>query len=405
MFNLALKNILFYKSRSITTFLLTFFAAFLFIIYVGMVDGSHKTMLENALNIYTGDIEIYKKGYRDIGGSEYLIKDVTEIEKKLDTLNEVKAYTSRYETFGLLSYKEYSTATMLAGIQPETETQLSKLKEAKVEGQYLSSDAANCIYIGEPLLQKLHAQNGDSLSFIGSASDNSFVAELFKVCGVFKTGLFAFDSSSSFVNRNYFDGLFYSKNMASYIVVDLKNLDTVQNTTKKIQTLLGDEYEVLSWRDLMKAMVEAMKVDSIFAYISISVFFVVIFFVIMIFSFINVSSRIKEFGILRAIGLKPKNITSLLFWEMFILCTTAIILAIPLSGSVVYYYTMHPITFQGISETYKQYGIVSDQVTFNFDLFTIGWNAAVIYLIDFLSIIYPIVYVNGFKPVEAIRHV
>ena len=50
-------------------------------------------------------------------------------------------------------------------------------------------------------------------------------------------------------------------------------------------------------------MVELMKVDSFFGYISIGLFFLVIFFVIMIYGFINVSARIREFGVLKSIGL------------------------------------------------------------------------------------------------------
>ena len=61
MLNFALKNILFYKSRSITTFVLTFISALMFIVYVSMLDGSHNTMLSDSLKVYTGAIEIYKK--------------------------------------------------------------------------------------------------------------------------------------------------------------------------------------------------------------------------------------------------------------------------------------------------------------------------------------------------------
>jgi len=58
-----------------------------------------------------------------------------------------------------------------------------------------------------------------------------------------------------------------------------------------------------------------------------------------------------------------------------------------------------------MSETYKEYGIVSDSVPLEFNLFTITWNVALIYGLNFLSVIYPISYINAFKPIEATRHV
>ncbi len=406
MFFLALKNILFYKGRSITTFALTFFSTFSFIVYVAMMDGSHNSILHNALKVYVGAIEIYKKGYREIGGNEYLLYNVHKKEEILKNIEGISSFTSRYETYGLLSSDEYSSAAMVVGINSTKEAQHSQLKNALILGEYLDGSANNCLYVGSDLAKRLHVKLDSKVSFIGSASDNSFAADIFKVCGMFKTGAYEFDSSSAFIDRGYFDTLMLSEDMASYIHVDVANLSDVDMIQQKIQTALDNpELEVLTWKTLMASMVEAMKVDSIFGYISISLFFVVIFFVIMIFSFINASSRLREFGTLRAIGLSSANINALLFYEIFILSTLAIILAAPLGAYVAYYFNANPIIIEGMSETYKEYGIVSDELPLSFDIFTIAWNVGIVYLLNFLSILYPMRFINRFKPLEALKHV
>jgi ABC-type lipoprotein release transport system permease subunit len=405
MFRLALKNILFYKGRSITTFVLTFISALFFIVYVAMMDGSHNSMLQNALNVYSGAIEIYKKGYRDIGGNEYLITDVRFIEKKLEKIEGIAAYTSRYETYGLLSSSEQSAAAMVAGVNPEKESGISELEVALVEGEYLLQNGGNCLYAGADLVKKLQVSVGDEISFIGGASDNSFAADIFKLCGIFKTGSFEFDASASFIARSYFDTLMYAENKASYITIKLDDVSRAEEVNAAISRVIDDDYESLTWKTLMSAMVEAMEVDSVFGYISMSLFFVVIFFVVMIYGFINASARVREFGTLRCIGLSRSNIRALLFYEIFILSTAAILLAAPTGACINYYFSVNPIVIPGISETYKEYGIVSDEIPFDFNLFTISWNIAVIYGLNFLSIIYPVSYINAFKPIEATRHV
>lgn len=405
MFSLALKNILFYKSRSITTFVLTFFATLFFIVYVALMDGSHQSMLENSLKVYTGAIEIYKVGYRDIGGNDYLLRDADNIEQKLSGIKGIKSHTQRYETYGLLSSRNDSSAVMIAGINPLKEEMQSQLKTALVEGEFLNGHSKNALYIGADLAKKIHVKLGDEVSFIGSASDNSFAADLFHIGGIFKTGAFEFDSSSAFLSREYFDTLMLSKNMASYISIkvdDLKEVDTIQ---KEIEKVLPKEVEVVTWKTLMHAMVQAMEVDSIFGYVSISLFFVVIFFVIMIFGFINVSSRVREFGTLRCIGLSSTNVTLLLLYEIFILSSLAVVLATPMAAYTAYYFSVHPIIIEGMSEMYKEYGIVSDELPLSFDIFTISWNVIVIYILNFLSVVYPIKYINAFKPIEATKHV
>ena len=405
MFKLALKNILFYKSRSITTFILTFISTLLFIVYVAMMDGSHESMLKNALKVYTGAIEVYKKEYRDIGGNEYLINDVKSIEEKLSHIEGIKTYTSRYETYGLLSSKEISSAAMITGINPDKEAQMSQLKHTLIKGEYLKHDSGNCLYVGADLVKKLGVDIGGEITFVGSASDNSFAADIFKLCGVFKTGSFEFDAMAAFVTRTYFDTLMYSQNKASYISIALNNLDEVDSINAHIASKMDTDIESLTWKTLMKPMVEAMEVDSVFGYISMSLFYVVIFFVIMIFGFINVSSRVREFGTLRCIGLSQGKIRTLLFYEMFILSTAAILLAMPLGGAIAYYFSLNPIVIEGMSEMYKDYGIISDEMPFAFNLLTISWNVATIYVLNFLSIIYPVSYINSFKPIEATHHV
>ena len=406
MFSFAVKNILFYKGRSITTFILTFISTMLFIVYVSMMDGSHDSMLQNSLKVYGSAIEIYHKDYRDKGGNEYLLKDVDSIEKKLEKIDGVELFASRYETYGLLSYKEFSTASMVVGIQAQKEEHLSQLKKALVDGEYLSDDSTNRIYIGNGVAARLKIKVGDELSFIGGASDNSFAADIFKVGGIFKTGSFEFDSSAAFVSREYFDELMLSHNKASYITIKVKNLEDVDSVNSEILKVIDTKnLEALTWKILMKTMVEAMEVDSIFGYISLALFLIVILFVIMIYGFINVSTRIKEFGVLRCIGVSGKDVFILLIYEILILSSLAILFAAPIAGYICYYYNLNPIIIEGIAEMYKDYGIISDELPFDFNIFTIAWNIAVVYMLNILSVIYPYFYINSFRPIEASRHV
>ena len=403
MFQLALKNIRYYKGRSVTTFLLTFIAAYFFIIYVAFMNGSHSSMLKNALEVYTGSLQIYQKEYRSEGGYDYLIEDNRKLFSLLKETKGLKAYSSRLETYGIASYKEYSSAIMLTGVDFQKEAKLSELQKALTKGAYDSSGA--CLYMGEELAQKLHVTIGSEVSFVGSAVDYSFVAELFKICGLFKTGMYDFDTQSAFMNRGFFDTIFFSDNMSSYIVAMVEEMKENDKLAKEISRKLPPDLKVYTWKELMKSMVELMQMDSFFGYISMALFFLVIFFVIMIYGFINVSAHIKELGILRSIGVSDRNISALLLYEIVILTLAALFLAVPLGAYTAYYFEVHPIVIPGMSEMYRSYGVVSDEVPTLFEPFTVAWNSLLVFVLNLLSVVYPIVYVRSFTPVEAIRHV
>lgn len=405
MYSLAWKNIFYYKGRSLTTFLLSMIGTLLFVVYVAFMDGSHESMLRNSLTIYTGAIQVMQEGNRENPTYDTLLENESQVRSELEKIKGIKAYAPRLETFALLSSREDSVGAMVTGIDPPAEVKISKLKEALVEGRYLNDEDTRALYVGAELAKRLDLKVGDEVALVGSAIDYSFAADTFKIVGVFKTGLFEFDASSAFVNKSYFDTLMLSRNIASYIVIAVNDLGKVDHVVDEIKQKLAPDIEVDSWKILMASMVQAMEVDTLFGYISMGLFFVVIFFVIMIFGFINISGRIRELGLLRALGLRASDIVQLMLYETAILALSSVAVGMVTGGCLAYYYEINPIIIEGIAETYKQYGIVTDAVPTRFDLFTIVWNSAVVLVLNFLALFYPVYYLRQFTPTEAMRHV
>ena len=405
LFSLALKNILKSKGRSIITLLLSTLTTILFIIYVAFLDGSHHQFIKSSVEIYTGYAHIDLKGYRDDSGYDNLIEDADLIDKILEKDPSISHYAPRFETYALLSGDEKSVGSMLTGIVPSRETALSKLPSSLIKGEYLSDSDTNVIYLGSDLAKRLKVDVGSQIAMVGSSIDYSIAADLFTVKGIFKTGLFEFDSQSAFVNKSYLDTVMMSHNIASYFTLNFYDNDRIDKVTTALQDSLPSEYEAVNWKTLLSALVQAMLVDSIFGYISISIFFVVIFFVIMIFSYVNIYTRAREIGLLRALGLTSKDIFGMLFAEILLLATVSIVVGTIIGASIAYYYELYPIVISGIAETYKEYGVVSDEIPMNFDLFTIAWNALTIFMLNLAAIIYPISKINKLTAMEAMRYV
>jgi len=294
---------------------------------------------------------------------------------------------------------------MIVGILPSAEKALSKLPSSLIKGEYLSDSDTNAIYLGSDLAKRLKVDLGSEVAMVGSSVDYSIAADLFTVKGIFKTGLFEFDSQSAFINKSYLDTVMMSDNMVTYFTLNFHDNDRIDRMTTALQDSLPSEYEAVNWKTLLSALVQAMLVDSIFGYISISIFFVVIFFVIMIFSYVNIYTRTREIGLLRALGLTSKDIFGMLFTEILLLATVSIVVGTIIGASVAYYYELHPIIISGIAETYKEYGVVSDEVPMHFDLFTIAWNALTIFMLNIAAIIYPVVKINRLTAMEAMRYV
>jgi ABC-type lipoprotein release transport system permease subunit len=402
---LALRNIRHYRGRTITTVALSFVATALFVLYVALMDGSHESMLKNSLSIYTAPIQVMCEGYRESPTYEYLIEHVDSVEQAFMGIEGVLAMAQRLESFALLSTDRDSVGAMVTGIEPEEEARVSKLKAALHEGRYLVEHDGDLIYLGADLAQRLDVEVGDTVALIGSAVDYSFAAQNFTVIGTFRTGYFDFDVSSAFVSKSAFDTLMLSDDIASSIALGLSDIEQADRVASRIAGQLPKGIEAVTWKVLMGSMVQAMQVDSLFGYVSMGLFFLVIFFVLMIYGLINVGTRIREFGLLQALGLRAWDITHLLLLETTILTLASVIPGMVAGGIAAYYFSVDPITIEGISETYKSYGVVSDEIPTRFDLLTIFWNALVIVLLNFAALLYPIAYLRGFTPIKALRHV
>lgn len=404
-FTLALKNILASKGRSLTTLLLSLFTTALFIVYVALTDGSHHQIIQSSVEVYTGYAHVNAKGYREESDYENLIEDAKQIDDILSHDASVKDYAPRFETYALLSGEETSVGSMIVGIVPSKEKELSKLSDSLIKGIYLEDNDTNAIYLGTELAERLKVDVGSKIAMVSSSIDYSVAADLFIVKGIFRTGLFDFDAQSAFVNKAYLDSVMMSENKATYFTLHFQNNDRIDETTNALQNKLPPQYEAVNWKSLLLALVQAMLVDSIFAYISISVFFLVIFFVIMIFSYVNIYTRTREIGLLRALGLTSKDIFVILFSEILILAIFSVLLGALIGGFLAHYYEVHPIVIRGMAEMYKDYGVVSDKLPLHFDLFTITWNALTIFMLNITAIAYPIVKINKLTAVEAMRYV
>ncbi len=405
LFKLALRNITAHKKRSSVTALLTAIMTALLVFSSAWIDGSHYTMIQSAVEIYPGYLQITGKEFRANPSYDHLIFDAAAIEQELAQNNDIASFGARFESFVLFSADEKAVGGMLTGIEPEKEVHLSRLSSSLKKGEYLSADDTNQVYIGNELAKRLKLGVGDEVAFVGSGADYSFIADNLKVKGIFQTGLFDFDANSAFLAKGYFDWIMAAENYATHFIVLPKLPQQAEELAAAIADNIGPQYQSASWNQTMAGLVKAMKLDSIFSYITLGIIFIVIFFVIMIYTFLAVFARIREIGILRAIGTTPKQILALLLLESSLLALISVVIGGLIGGAFAYYFHHNPIVFAGMEEQFKQYGLAASAMPTAFMPLVILRDMVVMFGLSVLSTLYPILKVNRFRPVEAIHHV
>ncbi len=404
-FELALRNVQVNRKRSVITLLLGTLSTALLVFSSAWMDGSHQQMLKSAVENYSGYIQITGEDFRENPSFEHLIFDLDSLQEMVAEDNEVDVLTPRFESFVLYSVGEKGVGGMLTGIDPEKESMVSRLHASLKEGEYLSRGDTNQLYIGNELAHRLHVTIGDEVAFVGSGADYSFAADMLIVKGIFQTGLFEFDASSAFLAKPYFDMIMAADNMATHVIVLPKNTAQADALAGKLGEEIGAEYQCASWLQTMAPLVKSMKLDSVFGYITLAIIFTVIFFVVMIYTLLAVFARIREIGIMRAVGTTPRQIVTLLLFESSMLGFISVCVGGLIGAAFAWYFSLHPMVFAGMEEQFKQYGLAVSAIPTAFEPVTILRDMLVMFVLLLLSTLYPILHVNRYQPIEAIHHV
>lgn len=411
LFKMAVRELITHKKRSVVTLLLSAFSTALFIFANALNNGSHNQLIRSSVEVYPGYMQVSARGFEDNPSFDTLIFDVKNVQSRLHKVEEINASAVRFETYALYSTDTQSIGGMFTAIEPENEAKVSRLKSSLVEGEYLSESDTNALYLGGELAKRLKVGVGDRLSFISTGADYSFAADNLVVKGLFKTKLYEFDNGSGFVNKRYFDEVMRSGNIATHIIMSPTDVKQIDAVTLKAQKAAGKEMEVKNYKTTLEDLILAMEIDTIFGYITLGIFFIVIFFVIGIFAFLSVYARIRQIGVLRAIGTTPFQVMGMLLIEALILGFLSVGIGGAAGAYASNHYEKHPIAFSSLAdvdteEYAKQYNMVAEAAfPTEYNPPKIMRDMLIMMVLNLLSVIYPILMINRFTPTEAIRYV
>ncbi|UCF73033.1 MAG: ABC transporter permease, partial [Deltaproteobacteria bacterium] len=135
---MAWRNIWRNPRRSVLTISAIAFASVLLVFMLSWQFGSYDTMINSAVKIHTGHLQVQVKGYKDKKDIRLVVPDPAAVGGILDETPGVAAYTFRANAFSLASSKERTYGIMVIGIDPTREARVSTLKKLIRQGSYLS---------------------------------------------------------------------------------------------------------------------------------------------------------------------------------------------------------------------------------------------------------------------------
>ena len=285
---------------------------FAMVVYMAMMEGMLNDMEETIVEIDLGDLQIHAPTYLD-DPSLYTVVD--DVDALLGGLHAAGFRASaRLVGAGLAAAHDSAAGASLRGVDVEDDARVSVIPTRLDEGAWLDEGDPFGVVVGRRLARSLNLALGDELVVLSQATDGGIANELYTVRGILGTVSDGVDRAAVFLTEGAFRDLFFMPSGAHEIVVrkpDELELDAALEVAQG----LAPGLDTRSWRSLVPTI--ATYLDSARAAMGVvsAVVYIVIAILILNAMLMAVFERIREFGVLKALGVEPRQVVALIFVE------------------------------------------------------------------------------------------
>ena len=328
VFKMAWRNVWRSRRRSLTAILAMTFALFLMLVFSGLFEGMLLGMEENIVELEVGDIQIFAGDYRKNPSIYTRIPEPEALFEPLDAAG--FPASGRLLAFGLAAGDEASAGASFRGIDVERDARVSRIHEEVADGDWLDENDPAGVVIGKELGRTLAVGVGQELLVLSQAADGTMAYELYRVRGILRSVGGAVDRTAVFMTQPTFRELMAVPEGVHQIIVRRPGGLPLPAAALEVDRL-ATPLEVKTWKQILPTL--ASYLESARAMIGFLYFIIYSAIGILLLNsmLMAVFERIREFGVLKAIGVGPLGVMGLIVVETAIQTGIALVAGVALS--------------------------------------------------------------------------
>lgn len=315
VWTLAFRNVFRNLRRSALTAVGIALAIGLMLTSMALNDGAWADMIGTAIRGSAGHVVVQADGWQADRKPEQWLDGASEIASALRDAYPGATVVRRAIVGGLLTSPTGSAAVELRGIEPDAERDLVLLDDKLVDGAWLEGDRG--VLLGRKLADTLGVGLGDKVVFMAQVGTGEVESRLFRVRGVFRTGSEALDAFTAVAALPDVQPLFPGDDVAHQIAVVFPSIGKGGVDTSPARAALGARtgVDVLSWEDAMPVLKEQAALDAKFGNVLYGFMGLIVAVGVLNTVLMSVLERMREFGVLLALGLRPRDLAAMIVVE------------------------------------------------------------------------------------------
>jgi ABC-type lipoprotein release transport system permease subunit len=394
---------------AITVFAIGFSGAVM-IFYSTLMTGLRSMMETNAVEMNMGRIQLHAPGYRLDADLYNQIQDVPSLIARLEK-NQFHAAPRLYGG-GLAAFQIHASGVTLRGIDVVRESNVTQLYRHIKSGAWLSVGQPegvplqNEVVIGSKLARALSVEVGQEIVIVSQATDGAMANDIFRVRGILKASSEEIDRFGVFMKEPTFRAFLSIDSGVHEIAIQPKDstLDIKQATAQI--ALIAPGVEVKNWRELQPAIAHILEMNQIIFIIIMLLAYLAAASTVLNAVLMSVFERMPEFGMMKAMGVTPRQIVGLIFMEEMMKTATAVLLAIALGLPIALHTERHGIDLSMLMKGATISGIAFDPILYpKITVTAIMTPIALLVCVVAVAVIYPGVKEAVIKPLDALNHI
>ena len=296
----------------------------------GMVDD----MIKQGIVALPGHVQVHAEAYRDDPSITHSLP--APGQALLEVLNgeQVLAWSSRIKVPAMISSEYENRGISLLGVDPVGELALGFDPEDLIEGQFLSGADDRGVVIGRKLAERLETRLGKRVVIMSQDPENAIADRGFRIVGIFKAELENREESIVYAGRDVVQAMLGVGTDISEIAVLGHDYRTPEKLTASLRDAAAG-FEVLSWLELDPYLSTMMKVMDGFVLVWMVVIFLALSFGLVNTLMMAIFERVREIGLMRALGMRPSAIVYEILVESLMLLALGLLVGNVLAISTI----------------------------------------------------------------------
>ncbi|MCB9030102.1 MAG: ABC transporter permease [Deltaproteobacteria bacterium] len=307
IFILSSRNVLRNPRRSILTLLAISFGLAGTIVVSSLARGLSYNLAKDTIDHLTGHIQIHAENYLEDPDVSNSISEIPPKLEKVMKSPQILKKAERVRVPGIVMSERESYGVMIVGINPKEELGLSFIAESVNEGKFFDHDSDDGIIIGRKLLELLQTDIGKRVVVMSQDVKNEISDKGVRIIGVFDSQFESTEKSFVFLSIKKAQGLLGLDAKISEISLVTKDYENLEPTLSNLQSS-APNLDVRGWRDIEKFVSALLDIQGKFLIFWFCIVVIAISFGIVNTLFMAIYERIREFGMLQALGMKPIEI-------------------------------------------------------------------------------------------------